>query len=478
MTVYTGTLITSVGSPTWDNTRIYDAYQYNTGYEYAFVAGLLDGLLEGADPMEVTQSVARTVSKRILESATGQPLTLTSTHTSTAVVQLKKIGGAFATISPTLTIRGTYLDLDLTSGNLDTLGDCDVTIDIPTAVPASIKLSVIAMNKADAVRAGLTAIPNANAGTSEGVALYKQVENIAVTGAALNKTATSRTITTGTGTGGVTNTTGVDSVYDNVADSGGTIDFFYEFQLASITSGVGVGVRWTGYLVGVVNTLDAFAFNWNSSSWDQVGSIAGISGTLNGVEDWELTADHTGTGGNLGLVRIRFQHTGLTTATLKTDQILTAYAVMPATATDVTNSQTAINSNTNSAVTAAQTAINSHTDSTVSAAQTAIIAAIPSATVIRDAILNAARSGHLTAGTIGEGIALATSLLQGNFYIDNIDNTNPNGPISQRLRCFVSGAAMAGVSYGGTGQGEFKTFLVATTYDGPNKTHDHKVVEQ
>lgn len=346
-------------------------------------------------------------------------------------------------------------------------------------------------------------IPNANAGTSEGVALYKQVENIAVTGAALNKTATSRTITTGVGTGGVGNTVGVDQVYDNVADSAGTLDFYYEFTVASITSGVGVGVRWTGYLVGIINALGAYVFNWNTVAWDQLGSVAGIAGAVNGVEDWELTNDHTGTGGNLGLVRIRFQGTGLTSATLKTDQILLGYVVTPATATDVAASTTTLAGDITTATTTlagdistSQTAVTTAISATqtalagdittsqgvvtaaISAAQTAIIAAIPSAASIRDAVLDAARSGHIVLGSIGEGIALATSLLQGNFFIDNVDNSSPNGPTAQRLRCWLSAAAMAGLTPGGIGEGEFATFAVTTTYSGVNKIVTHKVVQQ
>lgn len=113
------------------------------------------------------------------------------------------------------------------------------------------------------------------------------------------------------------------------------------------------------------------------------------------------------------------------------------------------------------------------------AGQAVILAAIPSATAVRDAVLNAARSGFLTLGSIGEGIALSTSLLQGNFMVDTVDHSDPNGPISQRLRCWVSAAAMAGATPGGSGaQGAFATFLVTTTYVGPNKVESHKVVQQ
>jgi len=106
-----------------------------------------------------------------------------------------------------------------------------------------------------------------------------------------------------------------------------------------------------------------------------------------------------------------------------------------------------------------------------------IIAAIPTAAAVRDAILDAARSGHIAVGSVGEALALSASLLQGNFFIDNVTNTD-NGPTVQRLRCFLSAAAMAGVTPGGTGQGEFATFDVATTYSGPNKIVTHKVTQQ
>jgi hypothetical protein len=96
---------------------------------------------------------------------------------------------------------------------------------------------------------------------------------------------------------------------------------------------------------------------------------------------------------------------------------------------------------------------------------------------IATAVLDAARSGHIILGSIGEGIALATSLLQGNFFIDNVTPTI-NGPTAQRLRCWLSSAAMSGVTPGGSGQGEFATFLVATTYSGPGVVVTHKVTQQ
>ena len=150
-----------------------------------------------------------------------------------------------------------------------------------------------------------------------------------MTSAALNKIASSRTITTGSGAGGVANTNTLDSVYDSISDTTGTLDAYYEFDLSSISGAVAVGANWIGYLVGITNSLKVFAYNWGAAGWDQLGIINGISTTVNQAFDGELTSAHTGTGGNLGLVRIRFQNTGLTSATLKTDRILIGYVVVP-----------------------------------------------------------------------------------------------------------------------------------------------------
>jgi hypothetical protein len=97
---------------------------------------------------------------------------------------------------------------------------------------------------------------------------------------------------------------------------------------------------------------------------------------------------------------------------------------------------------------------------------------------IANAVLDSLRSGHVVPGSVGEGIAIATSLLQGNFYMDNTNNSSPNGQTAARLRCFHTGVATSAATPGGTGEGEFATFLVTTSYSGPNKITDHRVVQQ
>lgn len=104
-----------------------------------------------------------------------------------------------------------------------------------------------------------------------------------------------------------------------------------------------------------------------------------------------------------------------------------------------------------------------------------LVAALPTAAQIRDAILNELLSAHSIVGSVADGIAVATGLLQGNFYMDQVDNSDPNGQTAARLRVWRSAAAMAGVTSGGTGEGEFAIFQVTTTYSGPSKIATHKV---
>jgi len=105
------------------------------------------------------------------------------------------------------------------------------------------------------------------------------------------------------------------------------------------------------------------------------------------------------------------------------------------------------------------------------------IRAVPSPGDIRDAIFTAARSGHITTGTVGEGVAIATAMLQGNFYMDTVTNT-ASGQTLSRIRCFLTGAAAGAATFGGSGEGEFATFLVTTTYSDPDQIATHRVVQQ
>lgn len=191
-------------------------------------------------------------------------------------------------------------------------------------------------------------------------AQMQQVRNIAVTSAALNTVAASRTLTTGTETGTLTNAQQDDGTTWDIADSAGTTDVYVEFDLSATSGAVAVGCQWNGYLAGIVNTMKVYARNWGGASWDQIGTIAGIAGVVQSTEEFELTSAHT----QAGLVRIRFSNTGLTSSSLKTDRLLLGYAV-------------------------------------VGAADNAAIA---------DAVWDEARAGHVSVGTFGEGVVVSSLL--------------------------------------------------------------------
>ena len=108
----------------------------------------------------------------------------------------------------------------------------------------------------------------------------------------------------------------------------------------------------------------------------------------------------------------------------------------------------------------------------------ASVAALPSAAAIRDAVLNELLSNHSIEGSVADGIAIAAGLLQGNFYIDNVDNNDPNGQTTCRMRLFRSGTATLAATDGGSGEGEFATFTVETEYAGPNKIKTHRVYRE
>ena|SRR3972149_2279347 len=112
---------------------------------------------------------------------------------------------------------------------------------------------------------------------------------------------------------------------------------------------------------------------------------------------------------------------------------------------------------------------------TIAANVTQWLGAPPSSTIV-NAILDELLTSHATVGSVGDAIAIAAGLLQGNFYMDQTNNTDPNGQTFARMRIFRTNTATAAATDGGIGQGEFAIFTVTTTYVGPNKIATHRVV--
>jgi hypothetical protein len=141
---------------------------------------------------------------------------------SALTIQIAKAGGAYATITPTVTDRGGgYYDLLLTTGHTDTLGISPIRV---TATATAGKedviqndeclLNVEAVDRLDAVRYGLSALPNVAAGALGGLA--------------------SVAIWSGTAQSGGTN-------YIQLDAGARAIDDTYHRQIVTITGGTGFG---------------------------------------------------------------------------------------------------------------------------------------------------------------------------------------------------------------------------------------------
>lgn len=120
-------------------------------------------------------------------------------------------------------------------------------------------------------------------------------------------------------------TVALDASYHQVSDAGGALEVYYEFNVGS--DGIPATLRHTGRLNGSNDSLSVWAYNWGTLAWVQIGTLAGQAGTGDVARDYTLLSSYVGTGGNDGLVRVRFYAaSGLTAATLFTDQILVGYS--------------------------------------------------------------------------------------------------------------------------------------------------------
>lgn len=88
----------------------------------------------------------------------------------TLTIAASKDGGAFASITPTVTERGDgWYSLALTTSHTDTLGDLAIHVTSTGADPSDVVCRIVAIDKADAVRGGMTALPNAAAAAAGGL---------------------------------------------------------------------------------------------------------------------------------------------------------------------------------------------------------------------------------------------------------------------------------------------------------------------
>lgn len=149
-----------------------------------------------------------------------------------------------------------------------------------------------------------------------------QLDNFAAGGGAPNTVAESRVLTTGIETLTFADTQTLDGITHDIADDGGVIDFYYEFDVTS--TGTPTSIIWTGHAQSNGDVYNVFGWNWSGSSWDQIGTIDGKNGTATVEEIFLMTTAHVGTGGDEGKVRFRIQST--TGTEIFTDRVLCSFA--------------------------------------------------------------------------------------------------------------------------------------------------------
>lgn len=160
-----------------------------------------------------------------------------------------------------------------------------------------------------------------------GLATSAQVQNIAVTGAALNAVASAVVVTTGTPGGTLANTHTLDAVRYSIAHVAGVIDAYFEWDVSATAGAVGVGVQLDGYFDDPANGADLTveAFDWGGAVWEQVGTILADPIPTQIPMPFDLTNSHTDAATKK--VRLRVHGVGLG-GTLRVDRILLGYAVV------------------------------------------------------------------------------------------------------------------------------------------------------
>jgi len=157
--------------------------------------------------------------------------------------------------------------------------------------------------------------------------VQSSVDNFAVGSASISTVAESYTLTTGTQSSGTFASTETrDGTPHQHTDTAGTTDLYYQFDVSG--NGVATEFVYYGYLNGSNDSMSIQAYDWGNTTWDTIATLNGQNSTTRLERSWSALARHTGTGANLGKVRLRFYDTGLSSSTLDVDQLFVSYSVV------------------------------------------------------------------------------------------------------------------------------------------------------
>lgn len=164
-----------------------------------------------------------------------------------------------------------------------------------------------------------------------GPASRSQVDSIgASSGGALNFAAetdnTGGAIKSVTFVGSQTNTytatEAEDGTLHTIDDTGNAIDIVYQFDVGGARTGVEFTFK--GYLNSGNDALNVQVYDFVGADWETRTTLNGQSGTANVTLTVAILGKHTGTGADLGNVLIRFQNTGQSNPQLNVDELLVA----------------------------------------------------------------------------------------------------------------------------------------------------------
>ena len=158
-------------------------------------------------------------------------------------------------------------------------------------------------------------------------ATQAQISKLPTGSAAISTSAELAVVTIGTETLTFNASANRDGSYHEIADVGGAMDFYYQFDIGA--TGVGTSVNLVGRLEGNGDSVSLFAYNWLGASWDPIGVFVGSNSNTDVEADVNINLSHTGASANEGKVRVRaFAASGLSSAVLYMDQIYINYATI------------------------------------------------------------------------------------------------------------------------------------------------------
>lgn len=153
-----------------------------------------------------------------------------------------------------------------------------------------------------------------------------QLDNLVIVGSAVKSVSDSFTLTAGSEVSGTYESTHqYDGVIHQLADTAGTMDGYYEFDIGP--EGIPVEVTLFAAVTGNNDYIDIYGYIWGTTSWAKMGRILGGPATTPVEKQFSLLSSMVGIGANLGKVRVRVYGTGLSSANFYNDFMTVSYSI-------------------------------------------------------------------------------------------------------------------------------------------------------